>query len=160
MKKFVIALVAFFALTSQAYAAQSEVTFGGGIGALYGGIGVNIGLRTDDDLKYIAAGCPAIGHSDNSGWKLPCGIGIGWIWSGILSKTSNRHGLGFYLGPVGVNKSEGTDDDTARYGLGVTYAYFFKGINSKGWHIGITPAISREDENTKGNLLVNGGYQF
>lgn len=155
-----LTVVTFCTIHSHANASQNDVTFGGGLGALYAGFGVNIGLRSEKDFKYIAAGCPAIGYSDNSGWKLPCGIGIGWIWSGILTNKNNKHGLGIYLGPVGVDNGKGADDDKARYGIGITYEYFFKGINTNGWHIGITPAMGKEDDNVKGSLLVNGGYQF
>jgi len=160
MRKIVTALVGVFALTAHVSAAEDAMTFGGGIGALYAGIGINIGLRTDHDLKYFAAGCPAIGRSDESGWILPCGVGLGWMRSDLLSRSNNKHGLGIYLGPVGINKGEHLDDDKARYGLGVTYAYFFSGINAKGWLVGITPAIGKDDNKTKGSLLVNGGYQF
>lgn len=155
-------IFAFFVLlglfTHQAMAADSEVSFGVGIGALYSGIGVNAGLKNENDFKYIAAGCIGIGHSDNSGWILPCGIGAGWIWTGLLSKDDHRNGLGIYVGPVGINKGNTENKNKARYGLGITYVYFQNGIRANGWNFGITPAISEENGNNKGSLLLNVGY--
>ena len=158
MKKNIFALAAFLGLmTQQGGAAESETSFGVGIGALYSGVGVNIGLRSDGDFKYFAAGCFGIGYSNNSGWRLPCGIGVGWIWAGLLSEDDNRNSFGFYVGPVGIDNS---NDDKASYGLGVTYLYFLQGINASGWNVGITPAIGKEHGGTKGALLINVGYQF
>ena len=161
MKKYIFALVVFLKLIShQVMAAESETSFGVGIGALYSGIGVNAGLRSVNDFKYIAAGCVGIGYSTNSGWILPCGIGAGWMWTGLLSKDDDRNGFGVYVGPVGINKGNTENEYKARYGVGITYVYFLNGISANGWNIGITPAIGKEKGNTKGSLLLNIGYQF
>ena len=146
--------------THQAMAAESEVSFGVGTGALYSGIGVNAGLKSENDFKYIAAGCIGIGLSTQYGWALPCGIGAGWIWTGLLSKEDNRNGFGIYVGPVGINIGNTVNEDKARYGLGITYVYFLNGISSNGWNFGITPAIGEENGNNKGSLLLNVGYLF
>lgn len=156
MKRILIIPLAFLALfRSVASFADNEVSFGVGVGSLYSGIGVNAALKGDSHIGYVSAGCIGIGYSDNSGWILPCGIGAGWIWTNLLTKTNNRHGLGLYAGPVGVNKN-----DKARYGIGVTYVYFLQGVNTKGWNVGITQAVGKENGNTKGSLLINVGYQF
>lgn len=130
-----------------------------------------MGLRSDSDFKYVAVGCPGIGYTDNLGWVFPCGIGAGWIWTGLLSKDDNRNGFGLYIGPVGsvyvgtVNPDAlGTDVNgrnfKARYGLGFTYVYFVHGIKANGLNIGFTPTISEVHGDTKGGLLLNVGYQF
>ena len=144
----------------QAMAAEDEVFFGVGIGALYSGIGVNVGLRSESDFKYVAAGCPGIGYSSNSGWVLPCGIGAGWIWTGLLSKDDNRNGFGLYIGPVGSDNRVNKNEYKARYGVGVTYVYFLQGVGANGWNFGITPAIGEEGGITKASVLLNVGYVF
>jgi len=135
--------------------ADNEVSYGIGTGALTSGLGFNAALRGDNHMGYISAGCMGIGYSDTSGWILPCGIGAGWIQTDLLSKANNHHGLGIYVGPVGINAN-----DKARYGVGVTYVYFWQGINATGWNAGITPAAGIENESTKGSLLINVGYQY
>ncbi len=156
-----ITFAALVALTAhQTEATENAPSFGAGIWALYSGIGVNAALRSENDFKYVAAGCTGIGYSTNSGWILPCGVAAGWLWTGLLSSTSNRHGLGLYAGPVGINKGRNKNDDKARCGLGVTYIYFSNGSNTKGWNLGITPALGQENGKTKGGLLLNAGYPF
>lgn len=156
MKKTLIIPLALLALFRPATSfADNELSVGVGIGALYSGIGVNAALKGDNHIGYVSAGCIGIGHSDNSGWILPCGIGAGWIWTNLLTNANNRHGIGLYAGPVGMN-----EDDKARYGVGITYVYFLQGVKAKGWHFGITPAIGKENGDTKGSLLINAGYQF
>lgn len=39
-------------------------------------------------------------------------------------------------------------------GIGVTYVYFLQGVNTKGWNIGITPAIGKEDGAGYGRTLT------
>ena len=79
--------------------AESEMSVGVGTGALYSGIGVNVGRRGEHTLGYLAAGC-SVGYSSGQGWDVPCGVGAGWLWTDLLTKANNRHGLGIYVGPV------------------------------------------------------------
>lgn len=137
--------------------AENEISFGAGVGSLYSGLGVNAALRGDDYMGYVAAGCVAIGYNSWSGAILPCGIGVGLLWTDLLTKTNNRHGIGLYAGPVGYKDNNNKE---ARYGLGFTYVYFLQGINNKGWNFGITPATGKENGKAKGSLLINAGYQF
>ena len=68
MKKKVSALVACLVLMAhQVWAVESRGLFDVGIGVLYSGIGVGVGLRSDSDFKYFALGCPGIGNLNNSG---------------------------------------------------------------------------------------------
>lgn len=135
--------------------AEDEISYGVGTGALTSGLGVNTALRGDNHMGYIAAGCLGIGYSNENGWILPCGIGVGWIQTDLLTNANNHHGLGVYLGPVGIN-----NDNKARYGVGVTYAYFMQGVNAKGWNFGFTPSTGQENGTAKGSLLINVGYQY
>jgi len=161
MKRNTIALAALLGLFGiDSNAAENNTSFGVGAGALYGGIGLNVGLRRENDFRYVAAGCIAFGYGDASGWILPCGVGAGWIWTDLLPTANDRHGLGFYLGPVGIRPDKYGYDDKARYGVGITYLYFFNGVNASGWNVGITPAVGKEDGDRTGSLLINAGYQF
>lgn len=155
-RKLIIPLVFLSVLTPVICFADNEVSLGAGVGSLYSGLGVNAALKGDNYIGYVAAGCVATGYSSGSGWILPCGIGVGWIWTDLLTKTNNRHGIGFYAGPVGYKDNK----SVARYGLGFTYEYFLQGISNKGWNFGITPAAGQLNGKTKGSLFINAGYQF
>lgn len=145
-------------VSTQTYAANNELSFGTGIGALYSGLGINISLRGESDFRFISAGCVELGYKTGPGWYSACGGGAGWIWSNILSKESNKHGIGFYLGPV---YSGGSDiDPETVYGAGIPYVYFLRGIDEGGWNFGFTPALGRHNGDTKGYLLLQAGYQF
>lgn len=133
--------------------ADSGLTFGSGFGALYSGLGVNIGVKREHDLRYLAIGCVGFGRSSD-GTESSCGIGAGWIWTNIFP-ANNKSGLGFYVGPIDSDK----DHDTV-YGFGMTYVYFFKGIDGSSWNLGVTPTIGNYDRDTKGRLLLQVGYQF
>ena len=156
--KLIYLVILLLLASSKAYASEKDLSFGIGAGALYSGLGINIGVQGENDFRYIAAGCVAVGYSSVSGWISACGVGVGWIWTDIFSKLSNKHGIGFYLGPVGSTR-ENLDRETV-YGAGITYDYFFKGINSSGWNLGVTPAIGRHNGDAKGYLLLQVGYQF
>ncbi len=135
---------------------DNEVSFGAGVGSLYSGLGVNAALKGDSHFGYVAAGCVAMGYNTTSGWTFPCGIGAGWLQTDLLTQANNRHGIGFYIGPVGY-----TDDrKVAIYGLGFTYEYFSQGVNNKGWNFGITPTIGKKNGKTKEGFFLNAGYQF
>lgn len=139
--------------------AESGLSVGIGIGALYSGIGANVGIRTETSLGYLAAGCPGLSHSTNEGWDVACGVGAGWIWTNVLPKLDKRHGLGIYLGPVGTKNTE-ADDLKASYGAGVTYAYFFGDGIARGWNLGATPTIRKQSGDYRAGLMINAGYQF
>jgi len=144
--------------SSRTHASDKDLSFGIGAGALYSGIGINIGVQGENDVRYIAVGCVEMGYSSVSGWQAACGVGVGWIWANILPQSSNKHGIGFYLGPVSSKRS-GFVPKTV-YGAGISYVYFFNGINNNGWNLGVTPAIGRRNGDTEGSLLLQVGYQF
>jgi hypothetical protein len=81
---------------------------------------------------------------------------MGWIWTDLLTKANNRHGIGLYAGPADYTDNK----KVVIYGLGVTYEYFMQGVSNKGWHFGTTLAPRREKGKTKGFLFINTGYQF
>src|SRR5882762_10754114 len=98
MRAFVIAFLLGSFVTDSSLA-EDGLAVGVGAGALYSGIGVNIGRRGEHSFGYLAAGC-SVGYSSDKGWDVPCGVGAGWIWTDLLTRASNRHGLGIYVGPV------------------------------------------------------------
>jgi len=158
MKTKSIYLVVLLLMVSfEADASDETFSFGAGAGALYSGIGINIGIQRDTDFRYIATGCTGVGYSTADGWQTSCGVGVGWIWADILSESSNRHGIGFYLGPTGIRKGGHINPV---YGVGISYDYFFKGINSSGWNLGLTPAVGQRNGEINGYLLLQAGYQF
>ena len=159
MKKgaFVIAFVLGVFGSSSSHA-EDGLSVGVGGGALYSGIGVNVGRRGKHSFGYLAAGC-SVGYSSGKGWDVPCGVGAGWIWTDLLTKASDRHGLGIYVGPVRTRKTLDSDAK-AVYGAGLTYVYFFDDRVAKGWNLGITPTVGKKYGDYRAGLLINVGYQF
>jgi hypothetical protein len=138
--------------------AEDGLSVGVGGGALYSGLGVNVGRRGEHSFGYLAAGC-SVGYSAADGWEVPCGVGAGWIWTDLLTKANDRHGLGVYVGPVRTRKTLDSDAK-AVYGAGLTYVYFFGDGVAKGWNVGITPTVGKIYGNYRAGALINVGYQF
>jgi len=151
--KLIIPLALLAVIGSAASFADDEVSFGVGTGSLYSGLGINAALRGDSHIGYVAAGCLGV-MSGSSGLVVPCGIGAGWLWTDLLTKANNRHGIGLYAGPVEYQYNK------TRYGLGFTYEYFLLGVNSKGWNFGTTLATRRANGKARETLFLNAGYQF
>ena len=151
----VVFLLAVFGSNSSR--AESELSVGVGAGALYSGIGVNVGMRGEHAFAYLAAGC-SVGYTSDKGWDVPCGVGAGWIWTDLVTKANDRHGLGIYVGPVSTKGPSG--DVKAVYGAGLTYVYFFGDGVAKGWNLGITPTVKKEHGDYRAGALINVGYQF
>lgn len=157
MKIFILCIGLLLASTDT-YASDKTLSLGMGVGALYSGLGINIGVQGESDFRFISAGCVDLGYTTISGWYSSYGVGAGWIWANILSKENNKHGIGFYLGSV--YREGSIIDPKTVYGAGISYDYFFKGINNSGWNVGFTPAFGRHNGDTKGYLLLQAGYQF
>lgn len=173
-KQWMWCAITVFLLMPQAHA-EEKFSFGAGIGAMYSGLGINVGLKTENQLKYVAAGC--LGHSrgrsgndvDERDWA--CGVGVGMLRTDLFDAGNNKHGLGLYVGAVGsANESDPKviqrpGSTTVVYGIkpiygvGISYVYFWNGIFDKGLNLGITPAVGF-DNGAKGSLLLQIGYQF
>ncbi len=154
--------------------AEEKFSFGAGIGAMYSGLGINVGLKTDRQLKYLSLGCLGYSRtrsSDVDERDLACGAGVGIIRTDLFAVENNRHGIGLYVGAVG---SERESDPKVIYrpnsvmaaygvkpvyGVGASYVYFWNGISASGLNLGITPAIGFNN-GAKGSLLLQIGYQF
>ncbi len=136
--------------------ADEQVILGMGIGALYNGLGANIGFTKESDLKYVSLGCISLGYGSYSGISSSCGVGAGWMRSDILS-DNDKHGIGIHLGAT-YNTSDSKNDMEAF--IGIPYVYFFNAMNYDGWNIGFTPLVGKYDDNRIGRLLLNLGYHF
>lgn len=150
--------------------AEEKLSFGAGIGTMYSGLGVNLGLKTDRQLKYLSLGCLAHQRSD-ANRDSACGAGVGIIRTDLFAADNDKHGLGLYVGAVGsANESDPkviyepssitvVYEIKPIYGIGISYVYFWNGIFDKGLNLGITPAIGF-DNGAKGSVLLQIGYQF
>lgn len=136
---------------------NNEFSFGLGLGALYAGLGVNFGTRSNYDFKYAAVGCTSVQHSSTNHTNASCGGSVGWLWTGVVSPDDRNHSFGIYIGPVEFSSR---DVGHAIYGAGATYEFFPRGIDTSGWNFGATLATGRENRSTKVGLFLNAGYQF
>jgi len=159
IKNKVVCILLFFLLfvIADVSSAEEKITFGVGGGFIYNGFGINFGKLDKSDFKYMSLGCIGIGYSTISGIVSNCGIGIGWVRSDILTEKNNKHGLGGHLG-VTYNTSANRHETEAL--LGISYAYFFKGMNKGGWNLGLGPTIVKNNKDTKGGFMLQAGYQF
>ncbi|MBL1260573.1 MAG: hypothetical protein COB33_008585 [Thiotrichaceae bacterium] len=135
----------------------SENSLGIGAGAPYTGIGINYGFINNADLKYISFGCMSIGSSSNNAIESNCGFGAGWMRSDIITTKNDNHGIGLHVSAT-YNTHDNRDDIELFYG--VTYGYYFKGMDSQGWSIGFSPSIINDDKGSHSSLWVNLGYQY
>ena len=155
-------IVIFILLSIQNIHANEKYTFGIGLGNCYGGLGTMVGTVSNNDMKYLSAGIHRHTSYDGTSYS----IGIGWIKTDLISNTSNNHGLGLYIGLLGkeyyylekdVNMYE---KDKNIYGYGLTYNYFFNGINKSGTHLGLSLIKSIDSFENNGFLSLDIGYQF
>lgn len=147
------------------------VSFGLGMGALYNGLGVNLGVQGADDFTYLSLGCIGFSHTESehiasgpngsttrtseSDWDGNCGLGAGYIKQGLFG-LSKKHAFGAALG---ATYNEEYDRNEGYVGL--SYQYFFNGSNGvKGWHVGLTPVLRFYESSSEGHLMINLGYQF
>jgi hypothetical protein len=93
--------------------ANDNFTFGLGVGTFYSGLGINAGIQSKTDLKYISAGCV----SYSSIYDETFGVGVGWVKTDIFDFQTPKHGASFY---VGIVESEYADfDHEAINGVGL-----------------------------------------
>lgn len=150
---------------------DSRFTFGVGRGLLYSGFGINVGLRSENDFKYISLGCVKYYKETYRGSQSACGPGVGWVWTDIFGESNNKHGFGFYIGPVDARHeweweltSGGVQpvykDLQVQYGTGLSYVYFPRGIDRAGWNMGFSATSSRYRGGFSQRGAIQLGYQF
>lgn len=140
--------------TSHHIVAEDSFSLGLGVGSKYSGLGTNFSLVSENDMKYISAGCLSYGSRSGA----TCGAGLGWIKTDLFNANSNKHGLGLYLGAVGTQIKYA--DREAIYGAGLGYHYFFKGIDKPGANIGLTLVHGKGDDENNSGIMFELGYQF
>ena len=134
--------------------ANDNFTFGIGAGSFYSGLGVNAGIQSKTDLKYISVGCV----SYSSIYGETCGVGIGWVKTNIFEFQTAKHGASLYVGVVG-SEYDNFDHD-AIYGTGLGYHYFFNGINESGVNLGFTIVVGNQNDGIGMGGRFQVGYQF
>jgi hypothetical protein len=140
-------------LSSESFASDT-FTFGLGAGSFYSGIGLNAGIQSKTDLKYISVGC--ISYSSIHGET--CGVGAGWVETDIFNFQTPKHGASLYIGIVGSEYDN--FDHEAIYGAGLGYHYFFRGIGNSGTNLGFTLIAGNEKDGMGMGGMFQVGYQF
>ncbi len=133
--------------------ADNNYTLGLGVGTIYGGLGMNVGVQSDVDIKYVSAGILQI-----SGSNTTYGLGLGWITTDLFDFQSKNHGINIYVGAVGTENSFYGHDPI--YGGGLGYSYFFSGIDKSGFNIGFTLLAGKGNEENETGAFIQAGYQF
>ncbi|WP_394175854.1 hypothetical protein [Thalassotalea litorea] len=145
--------------------AYDDFGYGLGFGILYSGLGGNINVTKQYDMKYASIGC--LGHSSEGG--LACGLGVGWIRTNLFDVDpfyADKHGIGIYLGAVGSEKSREPSrrfpdyDNEIVWGLAGSYHYFLNGIEQPGTNLGASFVIGDGKDDVEFGLLLQVGYQF
>jgi hypothetical protein len=142
-----------FVASSQVLA-NNNFTFGIGAGSFYSGVGVNTGVQSKTDLKYLSIGC--VSYSSLHGET--CGVGVGWVKTDIFDFQTPKHGTSVYVGIVGSEYAN--FDHEAIYGVGLGYHYFLRGIDKSGFNFGLTLTAGDENKGVGMGGMFQVGYQF
>jgi hypothetical protein len=151
----VIALLVLAALAARTSVAADRTSFGIGIGPLYSGLGGNLAMISADDLRFLSVGCSELSRSTLDGTDLTCGVGVGWLRSDIVTRKNSKHGLGINLA-VDYDSRHSKLEPAVR----IPYVFFFKGIDRKGWNLGLAPLVRWDAEGTELGVMFEVGYQF
>lgn len=154
--KFTASFVTFACTFMINFAAQAQTSFslGLGLGSMYSGLGANVAMVSEHDMKYLALGC--LSYNTNTG--LTCGGGLGWVKTGFIQSNSDKHGIGLYAGAVGTRSNYYQSEIV--YGAGLGYYYFFNGIADAGTNLGLTLVTSGSDNGKGSAIMLQAGYQF
>ena len=159
--KFFFAII-LVCLAARHASAGQDLSFGMGLGYFYNGLGVNLALKSPHDFKYLGTG--VIGfqatssndsssneHSEYSVWY---GVTAGWVRTDIITKQSDKHGLGIFL------SVDGGKDFNTMLSLGPSYTYFFKGVSQPGFNLGLASGLGFTEDYTCWTIGLQIGYQF
>jgi hypothetical protein len=155
IRRTVVVFVVLVAGAVGSSSAADKTSFGLGVGALYNGLGGNFALIKADDLKYISVGCSEYMSSSIEGNFVTCGVGVGWLRSDILTKKNSKHGLGLNIA-LDYDQFYSKVEPSIR----IPYVFFFKGLDRRGWNLGVAPFINWGQEETDLGVMLEVGYQF
>jgi hypothetical protein len=135
--------------------AADKTSFGLGVGALYNGLGGNFALIKADDLKYLSLGCSEASRSSIDGTNLTCGIGLGWLRSDLVTRKNSKHALGLNIA-LDYDQLHSEVEPCIR----LPYVFFFRGIDRRGWNLGLAPLVRWDADGTEIGVMFEVGYQF
>jgi hypothetical protein len=107
------------------------------------------------DLKFLSVGCSEFSRSSIDGTNLTCGVGVGWLRSDIITKKNSKHGLGLNIA-LDYDQLHSKAEPSFR----LPYVFFFKGIDRKGWNLGLAPLVRWDADGTELGVMLEVGYQF
>ncbi|MGR6871281.1 hypothetical protein ACU6U9_02985 [Pseudomonas sp. HK3] len=114
---------------SMTVVADGSISYGVGIGRSYSGLGVNYGMLSETDFKYVTTGILAYSSSDGRYYA----SGAGWMKTNLFNSNTPNHGANIYAGIINNDKKY---NNTPYIGAG--YLYFFDGIKNPGKAIGVS----------------------
>ena len=155
VRRTVLTLLTLIVVATGNSSAADKSSFGLGVGALYNGLGGNFALITADDLKYVSVGCSEASNSSRHGTNVTCGVGVGWLMSDLLTKKNSKHGLGLNLA-LDYDQLHSKAEPSIR----LPYVFFFRGLDRRGWNLGVAPFVRWDAEGTELGLMIEIGYQF
>jgi hypothetical protein len=154
-RRVAVVFLVLVAVAASALSAADKTSFGLGVGALYSGLGGNLALIKANDLKFLSVGCSEFSRSSIDGTNLTCGVGVGWLRSDIITKKNSKHGLGLNIA-LDYDQFHSKAEPSIR----LPYVFFFKGIDRKGWNLGLAPLVRWDADGTELGVMLEVGYQF
>ena len=140
-----------------------KLSYGVGMGQIYNGLGGNVRLTTETEMRYLSLGCTEFSKGDHTKRENVCGVGAGYLKTNILPKylpdffsDTDRHAIG-----ASFSIMSNSHTDYADILLAYGYTYFTEGISKRGWNFGLSPTFqySKSLDNKLG-IIMDIGYQF
>jgi hypothetical protein len=145
----------FVVLLTGPISAADKTSFGVGVGALYNGLGGNFALIKANDMKYVSVGCTEARSSSTHGTDMTCGVGVGWLRSDIFTRKNSKHAIGVNLA-LDYDQFHSEVEPSIR----LPYVFFFKGIERRGFNLGLAPLVRWDANGTELGVMFEIGYQF
>jgi hypothetical protein len=145
----------FVVLLTGPISAADKTSFGVGVGALHNGLGGNFALIKANDMKYVSVGCTEARSSSTHGTDMTCGVGVGWLRSDIFTRKNSKHAIGVNLA-LDYDQFHSEVEPSIR----LPYVFFFKGIERRGFNLGLAPLVRWDANGTELGVMFEIGYQF
>ncbi len=128
-----------------------DITIGAGMGGLYSGMGLNVGIKSQSDFKYVSAGLAPYASRDGNTYA----TSMGYVNAGLIDANKAKHAIHVYMGFI---NNEIEYNYTPYMGTG--YLYFFNGIRRNGGNLGITFMDGNKKDGLGFKTYLQLGYQF